>query len=58
MKVTGTKAQLDAVMQALLWWNGCAFGVNKRCIRDEWHELDCEKCYKTNIEWEIKEDEN
>ena len=52
MKVTGTKAQLDAVMQALLWWNGCAFGVNKRCIMDEWHELDCEKCYKTNIEWE------
>lgn len=51
MKVVGTKNQLEAVMQALLWWNGCVFGINKQCIRDEWHELDCESCYKVNIEW-------
>lgn len=58
MKITGTRGQLDAVLQALLWWNGCVFGVSKQCIRDAWQELDCETCYKTNIKWEIKENED
>ena len=56
MKVIGKRGELDAIKQALMWWNGCVFGVSIPCTRDMFDELDCLKCIELHIEWEeIKE---
>ena len=52
MKVTGTKEELERMKNAFLWWNGCIFGVNKQCIKDDYGELDCLKCIELHVEWE------